>query len=157
MLVRTVLLPVRLTYGVGKLSAKAGYRTGRASMVGTYRAGRFLGYRRMALFALGVGLGLLLAPSSGRELRDRIRRAVESRGGPDSDDVIAERVRHQLSQSPRTWHLPQPAVEVVDGTAILTGAAPHATGKEDLERAAAAVSGVVGIESRLSVGPDAPG
>ena len=38
------------------------------------------------------------------------------------------------------------------GTAILTGSAPHATGKEDLESAAAAVAGVVEVDSQLVVG-----
>ena len=62
---------------------------------------------------------------------------------------MAERVRYELSHSPRTWHLPQPDVEVVAGTAILTGGAPHATGKADIERAAAAVPGVAEVDSRL--------
>lgn len=152
MLVRTVLFPARVTYGVGKLSAKTGYRAGRASVVGTYKTGRLLGYRRLLTLGVGVGIGLLLAPASGQELRDSLRRRWLERTGPDSDDVIAERVRHELSHSPRTWHLPQPAVEVVGGKAILTGASPHATGKEDLERTAAAVTGVVAVDSQLVVG-----
>jgi osmotically-inducible protein OsmY len=158
MLIRTVLLPARLTYGVGKLSAKTGYRAGRASVVGTYKAGHLLGYRRMLTFGVGIGIGLLIAPSSGQELRDTLRRRWEQRGGPDTDDVIAERVRHELSHSPRTWHLPQPAVEVVGGRAILTGASPHATGKDDLGRTAAAVTGVVDVDNQLVVGiPDDDG
>jgi osmotically-inducible protein OsmY len=152
MLVRTVLFPVRLTYGVGKLSARTGYRAGKASVTGTYKAGRLLGYGRMATLAAGVGIGLLIAPTSGVELRESLRRKLDERGGPATDDEIAERVRYELSHSPRTWHLPQPEVEVVSGTAILTGAAPHATGKDDLEQAAAAVTGVAGIDSRLVVG-----
>ena len=152
MLLRAIFLPARLTYGVGKLSAKTGYKAGRASVAGTYKAGHVLGYRRMLTLGVGVGIGLLIAPSSGQELRDSLRRRWEQRSGPESDDVIAERVRHELSHSPRTWHLPQPAVEVVDGTAILTGASPHASGKEDIERAAAAVSGVTAVDNRLVVG-----
>jgi hypothetical protein len=152
MLIRMILFPARLTYGVGKLSAKSGYKAGRTSVVGSYRAGRALGYRRMLTLAIGVGIGLLIAPTSGQELRDSLRRWWEQRGGPDSDDVIAERVRRELSHSPRTWHLPQPAVEVVGGRAILIGAAPHAAGKDDLERAAAAVAGVLEVENRLVIG-----
>ena len=152
MVVRMVLLPVRLTYGVGKLSAKGGYRAGRASVAGTYKLGHLLGYRRMAAVGLGVAIGLLIAPSSGRDLRETLRRRWESRTGPGTDDTIAERVRHELSHSPRTWHLPQPAVDVVGGRALLTGAVPHATGKDDLERTAAAVAGVVEVDSRLTVG-----
>jgi BON domain len=152
MLIRTILFPARLTYGVGKLSAKSGYKAGRATVAAPYRVGRAVGYRRILTFGVGVGIGLLVAPSSGQELRDSLRRKWEQRGGPDSDDVIAERVRHELSHSPRTWHLPQPAVEVVGGRAILTGAAPHATGKDDLARTAASVTGVVEVDNRLVVG-----
>lgn len=151
MIIRTLLLPVRLTFGVGRLSAKTGYRAGRLSAMSTYRAGRAIGLRRLAVFGVGVGVGLLLAPSSGRELRDSLRRAWTERRGPASDEAVAERVRYELSHSPRTWHLPQPTVEVVGGTAVLTGGAPHTTGKSDLERAAAAVPGVVGVDSRLVV------
>src|SRR5262245_25346955 len=108
MLLRAVFFPARVTYGVGKLSAKGGYKAGKASVKGTYKAGGLLGYRRMAAVGIGVGIGLLIAPRSGQELRDDLRRRWESRGGPASDDVLAERVRYELSHSPRTWHLPQP-------------------------------------------------
>ena len=152
MLFRAIFFPARLTYGVGKLSAKTGYKAGRGSVVGAYKAGSLVGYRRMLTLGVGVGIGLLIAPASGQELRDSLRRKWEQRSGPESDEVIAERVRHELSHSPRTWHLPQPGVEVVEGTAILTGASPHATGKDDIERAAAAVSGVTAVDNRLVVG-----
>jgi hypothetical protein len=157
MLFRTVLLPARLTYVVSKLSAKGGYRLGRGSVIGGYRTGRLLGYRRLLTLGVGVGIGLLLAPMSGQELRNTVRRRWEERRGPDSDDVVAERVRYELSHSPRTWHLPQPQVEVVEGTAILRGATPHASGKDDLERTAAAVNGVVKIDSHLVVGAGGDG
>ena len=149
---RTVLLPVRMTYGVGKLGVKTGYRAGRLSVGSSYKMGRFVGLSRLLALGLGIGIGLLIAPTSGTELRDRLRRQWEARGAPASDDAVAERVRYELSHSPRTWHLPQPAVEVVAGRAILTGDAPHATGKADIERAAAAVPGVAEVESRLIIG-----
>ena len=110
-----------------------------------------VGLRRVLLVALGVGIGLLVAPTSGQELRDSLRRRWESRRVPATDDSVAERVRYELSHSPRTWHLPQPSVEVVAGTAVLTGGAPHPSGKSDLERTAAAVPGVLGVESRLVI------
>jgi hypothetical protein len=149
---RTILLPVRLTYGVGKLGVKTGYQAGRLSVGTTYRATRFVGLSRLLAVALGVGIGLLIAPTSGEELRERLRRQWEARNAPASDDAVAERVRYELSHSPRTWHLPQPAVDVVGGTAILTGGAPHETGKADIERAAAAVPGVADVDNRLVVG-----
>lgn len=151
-MIRTLLLPVRATLGIGKLSAKAGYRTGRLSARSTYRVGRFIGLRRILLFGAGVGLGVLAAPTSGQELRDQIRRQWEARRVPVGDDAVAERVRYTLSHSPRTWHLPQPAVEVVEGRAILTGAAPHDTGKADIEKTAAGVPGVAEVDNRLVIG-----
>jgi hypothetical protein len=152
MIIRTITFPVRLTYGTTKLAAKGGYKAGRASARGTYKAGRLLGYGRMLGVGLGVGIGLLVAPTSGAELRDKLKGQWADRQGAGSDDEIAARVRDTLAESPRTWHLPQPEVEVVAGTAILTGSAPHATGKEDLESAAAAVAGVVQVDSQLVVG-----
>jgi len=149
---RILLLPVRATLGVGKLSAKTGYRTGKLSARSTYRVGRLIGLRRVLVLVAGVGIGMLVAPTSGQELRDKLRRQWESRRAPATDEAVAERVRYELSHSPRTWHLPQPAVEVVAGRAILTGGAPHATGKADIERAAASVPGVADIDSRLVVG-----
>ena len=151
-MIRAVLLPVRLTYGVGKLGVRTGYQAGRLSVGSTYRAGRFVGFSRLLALALGVGIGLLIAPTSGAELREQLRRKWEGRNAPASDEAVAERVRYELSHSPRTWHLPQPAVDVVGGTAILTGGAPHETGKADIERAAAAVPGVSDVDSRLVVG-----
>jgi hypothetical protein len=150
--IRAVLLPVRLTYGVGKLGVRTGYQAGRLSVGSTYRVGRFVGLSRLLALALGVGIGLLIAPTSGAELREQLRRKWEARSAPASDEAVAERVRYELSHSPRTWHLPQPAVDVVGGTAILTGGAPHETGKADIERAAAAVPGVSDVDSRLVVG-----
>jgi hypothetical protein len=151
-MMRTVLLPVQATVGVGKLSARAGYRAGRLSARSTYRAGRLIGLRRALVLGVGIGIGMLVAPTSGQELRDTLRRQWEQRRAPASDDAVAERVRYELSHSPRTWHLPQPEVEVVAGKAILTGGAPHATGKADIERAAASVPGVADVDSRLVVG-----
>ncbi len=151
-MIRILLFPVRLTYGAGKLGVKTGYQAGRLSVGTTYRATRFVGLSRLLAMGLGVGIGLLVAPTSGVELRERLRRQWEARNAPASDDAVAERVRYELSHSPRTWHLPQPAVDVVGGTAILTGGAPHETGKADIERATAAVPGVSEVDSRLVVG-----
>jgi BON domain len=152
MVIRAVLFPVRLGYGVTKLGAKTGYRAGRLSVGSTVRVGRFVGLTRLAALVVGVAIGLLVAPTSGQELRDRLQRQLAARRAPASDDAVAERVRYELSHSPRTWHLPQPAVEVAAGTAILTGEAPHETGKADIERAAGAVPGVTQVESHLIIG-----
>jgi hypothetical protein len=152
MVIRAVLLPVRAGYGLGKLGVKTGYGVGRLSVGSTWKAGRLVGLSRVAALGAGVGIGLLVAPTSGAELRDRLARQVRARRAPASDEDVAERVRYELSHSPRTWHLPQPAVEVTGGKAILTGGAPHETGKADIERAAGAVPGVAQVESHLVVG-----
>jgi len=136
-LIRLLFLPAKVGVGSTKLGVKAGYRTG-----------RLLGYRRLFVFSLGVGVGLLVAPMAGRELRARIQHLVDERRGVGD---LAERVRYELSHSPRTWHLPQPEVEVVGGTAILRGEVPHEVGRSDLERTAAAVSGVVHVENQVDV------
>lgn len=137
-LLRLLFLPAKVGAGTTRLGVKAGYRTG-----------RLLGYRRIFVFGAGVAVGLLIAPMAGRELRAKLQQMAEDRrtGGAD----LAAKVRYELSHSPRTWHLPQPEVEVVGGTAILRGEVPHEVGRTDLERTAAAVAGVVHVENQVDV------
>jgi hypothetical protein len=152
MLIRLVLLPLRLGFGLSKAALKTGFLAGKLSVGSTYKAGRMVGLTRILALGAGVLIGWLTAPTSGQELRDRLQRQLASRRAPASDEAVAERIRYELSHSPRTWHLPQPAVQVDGGTAILTGGAPHETGRADIERAAAAVPGVTQVENRLVVG-----
>jgi osmotically-inducible protein OsmY len=156
---RILTVPVRLTWGVSRLSARTGFAAGRLSARTSYRTARRVGLGRLVFLAAGVGIGLLVAPTSGAELRDRLRQAIDARRADQrlSDAEVAVRVREALSQSPRTWHLPQPAIDVVDGTAILTGDAPHPSGKADIEQAVAAVPGVIGVDSRLVVASSSNG
>ena len=42
-----------------------------------YKAGRLLGVRRMTYLGIGVAIGLLVAPTTGRELRERLRELKE--------------------------------------------------------------------------------
>jgi hypothetical protein len=137
-LIRLLFLPAKVGVGTTKLGVKAGYRTG-----------RLLGYRRLFVLGAGVGIGLLIAPMTGRELRTRIQQLIDEQMGKGGD--LAERVRYELSHSPRTWHLPQPDVEVIGGTAILRGEVPHEVGRSDLERTAAAVAGIVHVENQVDV------
>lgn len=139
-LIRLIFLPAKLGIGSAKLGIKTGYRTG-----------RLVGYRRIFLFGLGIGVGLLIAPMTGREARAKLQELLDARrtGGAPTD--LAERVRFELSHSPRTWHLPQPEVEVLGSTAILRGEVPHETGRAELERTAAAVAGIVSVENRLDI------
>jgi hypothetical protein len=130
-----MLTPIRLTF----LPVRVGLRTA-----------RILGLRRLFWLGLGVAAGLLLAPTTGAELRARLRQLIEERR-PQGDQDLAERVRFELSHSPRTWHLPQPVVEVVGHVAVLRGQVPHDAGREDLGRTAASVAGIVEVDNRVVV------
>ena len=138
-LIRLLFLPAKVGVGTTKLGVKAGYRTG-----------RLLGYRRLVVFGLGVAVGLLIAPVTGREARAKLQELIEARRAAGGGD-LADRVRFELSHAPRTWHLPQPTVEVQGATAILRGVVPHETGRADLERTAAAVAGVVDVDNHIAV------
>jgi hypothetical protein len=153
MLIRAVLLPVRLAVGLTRLGVRAGYAAGRLSVGTSYRVGRRVGWSRLAALGVGVVIGLLVAPTSGAELRERLGRRAAERRRPVSDDAVAERVRYELSHSPRTWHLPQPEVEVTAGVAVLTGTVPHEEGRTDIERTVGAVPGVARVDNRLVVAP----
>jgi hypothetical protein len=138
-LLRLIFLPARVGVGTTKLGVKAGYRAGRA-----------VGVRRLFFFGAGVAVGLLVAPMTGPEARAKLRELLdERRGGGDQD--LAERVRFELSHSPRTWHLPQPLVEVVGQVAVLRGQVPHDAGRADLGRTAASVSGVAEVDNQIVV------
>jgi len=65
LLTRPVVWPVKASL----FSAQAGYRTG-----------RLLGYRRLFVLAVGIAIGLLIAPVPGRELREKVRELIN--GGP---------------------------------------------------------------------------
>jgi hypothetical protein len=130
---------VGLSYRAGVLSAKVGHRTV-----------RFLGYRRLFLIVVGVGIGLLVAPVPGDQLRAKLRHALEGLGG-QSPLVLGDKVREELSSSPRTWHLPQPGITVDGGRVTLTGDVPHATAAADLERTVAGVRGVTEVVNELRI------
>ena len=138
-LLRLFFLPAKVGVGTTKLGVKAGYRTG-----------RLVGYRRLFLLGAGVVVGLLIAPMTGREARAKVLAWIEERR-PGSPADLAERVRFELSHSPRTWHLPQPTVEVRGTTAVLRGAVPHEVGRSDLAKAAAAVAGIVDVDNQVAV------
>jgi hypothetical protein len=139
LVVRLVFFPVKVGAKASKVAAKTSYRTG-----------RLLGYRRLFVLGVGIAIGLLIAPGPGRELREKIK-ALVAGAMPPADPDLGERVRFELSHSPRTWHLPQPEVDVQDGRVVLSGAVPHATARADLERAVISVPGVMAVENLLTV------
>jgi len=71
---RPIVWPVK----AGAYGVSAGYKTG-----------RFLGYRRVTVFLLGVAVGLLLAPVPGVQLRAMLRERLL----PDADPLSLPPVR----------------------------------------------------------------
>ena len=128
-----------LPFRVFGLGVKVGHRTT-----------RLVGYRRLFFVALGVGIGLLIAPVPGDRMRAKLQRAIEDLAGKGTTD-LAQKVRDELSSAPRTWHLPQPSVVATQGRIVLTGEVPHATAKGDLERVAATVKGVREVDNQLRI------
>lgn len=137
--VRLVFFPVKLGTKATKVAAKTGYRTG-----------RLFGYRRLAVFGIGVFVGLLIAPGPGEELRAKLKAWFRELQLP-SDPDLSDRVRFELSHSPRTWHLPQPDVDVHEGRVVLKGDVPHETARADLERTVTAVPGVTSVDNLLTI------
>jgi hypothetical protein len=133
---RVVTLPVKVGTRTGLLATKVGYRTA-----------RFVGLKRLLLIGIGVGIGLLVAPVPGRQLREKLKASLSGMGPGELDELV----RFELSHSPTTWHLPQPAVAVRESTVVLTGSVPHETARSDLERTAIAVPGVTSVENNLVV------
>lgn len=99
--VRLVFFPVKVGTKATKVAAKTGYRTGRA-----------LGYKRLFVFGLGIGVGLLFAPGPGRELREKLKELLQ--GGAPLDGVSATPAPYEPSVAATTTPPLQPAT--VSGT-----------------------------------------
>lgn len=127
-----------------------GFKLGTGSVKLTHRSLRLLGYRRLFLLGVGIAVGMLLAPTTGAELRAKLRELLDGLQGAGPVDLAA-RVRDELAASPRTWHLPQPEVTAQAGRVTLTGEVPHATAAADLERTVRSVTGVLEVDNRLRI------
>ena len=150
-LVRIVLLPVRLALAVLGITLKVGYQAGRVPVSLTGRVARLFGFKAWLFLVIGVAVGVLFAPGPGRELRGKLQRLL---GQDDTSDLdLADKVAFELAHAPRTWHLDQPAVAVVDSRDRLTGSVPDSDVRNELARVAAAIPGVVGVDNHLTVTP----
>lgn len=112
---------------------------------------RLLGPGRVLAFGAGVGVGLATAPTTGEEFRARFAERCGASWPTHGVRDLADEVRGELRNAPRTWHLPQPTVRV-DGTRVtLTGSVPHAEARGELIRTAGSVLGVTAVDDQLTV------
>lgn len=147
--VALLALPFKLVGALIVGAFRAGWWSAKVPVRVTARTTRVLGLKAVVLFVAGVVVGVVFAPVSGAELRSRLRRRLA--GGPVTDAELADKVGFELAHAPRTWHLPQPEVAVLQGRVELIGEVPHERGRDELERVASAVAGVVGVENHLVV------
>lgn len=148
-LIRLLFLPVRLLWVASMTSLRLGRWTAGVPLRVTARTYRLVGARAVFFFLAGLAVGLLFAPGPGAELRQKLRRRLG--GVPPTDTELAEKVGFELSHAPRTWHLPQPEVAVLNGRVELRGTVPTGEGRDEFERVAASVPGVTAVENLLRV------
>ena len=132
---KLLTLPVRLVFGTIGM---------------TFRTIRFVGISRLLSFGAGVAAGMAMSPTTGEQIRARVAQ-VRTAGPPLSATDLGTLVRDELAHSPRTWHLPQPAVTVAGDRVTLTGEVPHESARADLGRTAGAVIGVAAVDNRITV------
>jgi hypothetical protein len=148
-LIRLLLFPIKLVLRLLGITLKVGYVSGKVPVRMSARSVRLIGFRGWLFLAVGIGIGLLLAPEPGRELRVKLQKLLE--GGGTSDTDLTEKVSFELAHAPRTWHLDQPDVSVTDGRVTLRGTVPADDARDELGRVAGAVPGVAGVENLVTV------
>ena len=148
-LIRLLLFPIKLALRLLGVTLKVGYVSGKVPVKVSSRTVRLIGFRGWLFLAAGIGIGLLLAPEPGRDLRIKLQKLLE--GGGTSDAELAEKVTFELAHAPRTWHLDQPDVSVVSGRVTLRGTVPGDDARDELARVAGAIPGVSGVENHVTV------
>jgi hypothetical protein len=94
LLTRLIVWPVKAAIVSTAFGAKTTARTAAGSAKLGYRTGRLFGYRNLVTLALGVAIGIALAPRPGRQTRELVRQrlvdlGVIGGGGWTADDVPA--------------------------------------------------------------------
>ena len=106
LLTRLVVWPVKAVTGTTKLTTKGAAKATAGSFKAGYRTGRLLGYRRMIVLGAGVGIGLLVAPRTGRETRELVRSRLEERGLLSPPTPAGDTVPSAPSPLPETASVP---------------------------------------------------
>ena len=119
-----------------------------------WRTVRIVGLTRLAAFGAGVGVGVMLEPTAGDQVRAKLG-VPRTNTPPASPTDLGAAVRDELAHSPRTWHLPQPVVKVEGNRVTLTGEVGHDDARADLGRVAGAVAGVAAVDNQVTVAPPA--
>ena len=153
-LVRLFLLPVKIAFALVGAVFRIGLRLGTIPARISGRAIRLVSVRGWFFLVVGVAVGLLLAPSTGRELRLKLQALLS--GGTDSGTTLADKVAFELAHAPRTWHLTQPNITVRAGEVTLEGVVSDDDARDELGRVAAAIPGVDRVDNRLEVAESAP-
>jgi hypothetical protein len=153
-LIRLFLLPFRLALAVVGTFFRIGFRLGGIPARASGRAVKLVGFRGWLFLIVGLAVGLLCAPASGRELRLKLQTLLS--GGTDTGATLADKVAFELAHAPRTWHLSQPTISVEAGTVVLEGVVSDDDARDELGRVAAAIPGVNGVDNRLELAEKAP-
>ncbi len=73
LITRPLVLSFKLLFGTTKMTTKMTTKATSSSFKLGYRLGRFVGFRQLAILALGIGIGLLLASITGAQNRGSLR------------------------------------------------------------------------------------
>lgn len=148
-LIRLVVLPFRVAFATIRIALRTGVRVALLPGRLSGRALGLVGFKALLLFVVGVAVGLLAAPTSGRELIAKLAKMLDK--GTTTDTDLAAKVGFELAHAPRTWHFEQPVITVIDRRVRLRGTVPSSDARAELARVAAAVPGVAGVDNELQV------
>lgn len=74
LITRPLVLSFKLLFGTTKMTTKMTTKATASSFKLGFRLGRLVGFRQMVMLAVGVGIGFLVAPRTGAQNRESLRR-----------------------------------------------------------------------------------